>query len=318
MIIDPTVKKKEKVTIRFSASAGPKTNCLLRLKRTIIDGYQEALPYNDVVYGSAVHKFISTMYETAGDFAKATIEAKRIFSKPCEIRYGKKHLTEVHMLKTCFDYWEHFINTDEFEVLADSQGKPLVEVSFSNKIYEDDELLILFEGVVDKIGKFKQGCYGVGDYKVTSAWSRENYFEQYRLSTQMRFYVFNIKLAARSNPDSVLADICKYPLGYFIDGIFISKDGAEFQRSDVIVPLEQDDREFAQLLSNKIIPSLVTLARNPDYSMRDGLVCGACTELKYMCEFMPVCAAPDDIARQHILHNTFTQKPYLPLTHSKD
>lgn len=316
ILIDKQVKSR--TVVRFSASAAPKMNCLLRIKRTILDGYQELLPYNDVLYGSAVHKFISTMHESGGNFVLATQEAKRIFSKPCEIRKGKKHLTEVHMLKTCLDYWEHYTKHDDFELLTKEDGKPAVEFSFDNQIYIDDEVEILFQGVMDKIGRFKGGCAAVGDYKITSAWSQEDYFEQYRLSTQLRFYLFNLKLAARSNPNSPIAKLCNVPLGYFVDGIFISKDGATFKRSEVIVPTEQDDKEFANSLAVKVIPSLVNLAKNPQYSMRDGMVSGACCELKYPCEYLNVCAAPDDIARQHLLRSSFTQREYLPLTHSKD
>lgn len=309
---------QNKTIIRFSSSAAPKLSCLLRLKRTIIDGYQELLPHNDMQYGSAVHKFISTMHESGGDFALATMEAKRIFSKPCQIRKGKKHLTETHMLKVCFDYWEHYTKSDDFEILCGVDGKPLVEVSFSNKIYEDDDVVILFEGVIDKIGKIKGGCYAVGDYKVTSAWDQEDFMEKYRLSSQLRFYVYNIKLTAREHPESILSTIASTPLGYFVDGIFISKDGAKFQRSEVIVPSDQDDAEYGKMLANKVVPALITLARNPDYNVRDGIVCGACCELKYPCEFLPICSAPDDIARQHLLAKYFVRKEYLPLTHSKD
>ena len=304
--------------IRFSASVAPKLNCLLRLKRTIIDGYQESLPYNDMQYGSAVHKFISTMHETKGDFSAATLGAKRIFSKPCEIRKGKKHLTEIHLLKTCFDYWEHYQKTDDFDILIDKDGKPLVECSFSNTIWSDEHNEIRFEGVIDKVGKFKNGCYGVGDYKITSAWSQQDYFEQYLLSTQLRFYLYNLKLSAKNNPDSLLAKICEYPIGYFIDGIFISKDGAIFKRSDVIVPSDQEDKEFASLVSSKILPTLLRFVTWPEYNERDGIASGACCELKYPCEYLYVCSACDDIARKHVLNNSFIQKPYEPLTHSKD
>src|ERR1044071_2871125 len=104
--------------LKLDASGLSKSNCNLAFKRIVIDGYADKLPINDTLYGSAFHKFVSTMHETSGDFAAATFAAQDLFAKPKEIRKGKDHLNEHHLTKTCIDYWQHFQSKDTFQVMV--------------------------------------------------------------------------------------------------------------------------------------------------------------------------------------------------------
>src|SRR5574338_1651758 len=187
-----------KQRLNLDASALSISSCDYRLKLTVIDGLKQPIVNNDTLYGTAFHKFISTMYETNGEFMTAVAAAKKAFAKPCVIKSTKKHLTENHLLKTCLDFWEHFGQKDDFEILHDDKGKPLVEVTFEILIYESEHLEIYLCGTIDKIGKFKNGAYAIGDYKVTSSWNIGEYLRPFRLSTQLHTYHWALtELASR-------------------------------------------------------------------------------------------------------------------------
>src|SRR6266576_2163614 len=149
----------DKKIIKLDASALSQSSCLLRFKRIVLEGYTDKIPYNDTQYGSAFHKFMATMQETNGDFARAIIETNELFNRPCNIR--KKHLTELHLNKTCIDYWQHFQQKDTFQVMQSSDGKPLVETDFAIPYFENDKYVVMLQGTIDKHGKFQNGCYAI-------------------------------------------------------------------------------------------------------------------------------------------------------------
>jgi hypothetical protein len=318
-----------KTIIKLDASALSQSACLLRFKRIVLDGYTEKLSFNDTQYGSAFHKFIAVMYESEGDFGKATFAAQELFARPCIVRNGKKHLNELHLTKTCIDYWQHFQSTDNFEVLK-SENKPLVEIDFAVKYYEDDKYIILLTGTIDKLGRFKNGCFAIGDYKTHSLWAVtdkinksfediyiKTYFKQYEISNQLRFYSFVTKLLGQENPNSVFGLFNDHPFGVFIDGIFLSgTQSSRFARSDVFFFSENEMVSYRESLDQKI-SDLIFLANYQDYKLTDGIIQGTCNEGKFPCKFLNVCSNQDETIRKIVLKNEFTQKPYDPLTFSK-
>jgi hypothetical protein len=317
----PTKRK-----IKFDASALKKSSCKLAFKRIVIDGWRRNLIWSDILYGSAFHKFVSEMYITNGNFAHAVPKAIDIFRQPSEIRKNKRHLTENHLMTTLLNYWEWFRQNDDFEVLQVEEindnneviRTPLVEKYFEIPMYEDDDLLVVVCGTIDKIGKFKNGAYCIGDYKTTGAWDTKEYFKMYELSVQLMLYVWAVKQLARSaSPNSALAKLANVPVGCFIDGIFITSTKTEFKRSDVQFIKEERMVEFEGLL--KIATArVVDLARSPEYNTRDGLIHGACSEGKFRCDFFDVCAAVDSVASDYVLKREFRQKPYDPLLFGKE
>lgn len=319
----------EKRIIKIDNSLLQQSNCMLRTKLICFDGWKEPLPYNDTQYGSAFHKFVSTMYETNGDFAKAMFAAHDLFAKPCQIRHNKKHLNEHHLTKTCTDYWIHFQSKDTFKVLV-TDGKPFVEVNFSEVLYEDDSTIVLGEGTIDKGGKFERGLWCIGDYKTHSLWSVSkggkgpsttneinNYLSSFNVSGQLRFYTFITKLLGKKKPDSVFGELSRYPMGAFIDGVFISSsEPTQFHRSEIFQFSDEDMASYERSLYRRI-HAIVALSKIPDYKDKDGMVSGACTEMKFTCKFCDYCLTRDSRAAQYVLTNNFIQKPYNPLEFGK-
>lgn len=310
--------------IKIDASSLKESSCKLRFKRIVIDGLTEPRPYNDTQYGSAFHKFVSTMHETKGDAGIATEAASTLFKKPCEIRRGKEHLSEIHLLKTCYDFWEHFHKKDDFDVLMAGE-KPLVEQNFELLIYENETTQVYLCGTIDKIGRFRNGCYAIGDYKTHSLFSvarggnweygAAEYFKQYELSSQLLTYRCAIDIAAEQTPESIFGVINQTPVGVFIDGVFLSsKEPTRFKRSPVKIFKPEEIAYFRQQLVNK---AMVIASLPLDYKDMDGIIHGACSENMFKCKYFQLCAAPDDIARGHLMRQNYITREYNPLEFGK-
>lgn len=306
-----------KQRINIDASSLKESSCDYRFYNIVVKGLRQPLPNNDTQYGSAFHKFTSTMHETSGNFNEAIKAACLLFDKPCIVKPKKKHLTKNHLVKTCLDYWEHFGKTDDFEVLHDNNDKPLVEIKFELLIYSTEDVEVYLCGTIDKIGKFKNGAYAIGDYKVTSSWDIVGYLAPYRLSTQLKVYHWALTEIGIRNPESAVAAITKYPVGVFIDGIFAktNKD-TEFHRSEVFMFKDSERAEFDDFI--KIAAERILFISKYREVRRNGLINGSCHTGWGPCKFFDICAAPDDIARAHVIRNNFITKPYEPLKFGED
>lgn len=314
-----------KKLLRLDATALSKSSCNLRLKYTVINGYRQSALYNDTVYGLAGHKFNATMALTNGNFQESLMAAKKVFNQPKITRAKKEHLTENHFIKTCFDFWEHLESKSDSKFIVDSNGKPLVEMQFAIKIYEDESCIVEVCGTLDKVEQFNHGMVAIGDYKYTSSWNASEYFKQHRLAPQLKTYRWALyKLASMSPEDSILRQITKYPVGMFIDGVFLkSGKDTEFSRSEVWCPKQDEIEEFDELLLAKAM-ELASIYR-VDWSIRDGMINGSCSN-SYgtssvngaLCQFYNVCSAVDKVAGQYVLKNEFVQREYDPLAFGED
>jgi len=308
-----------KIKIKLDASAMVKSACMLRLKRLVIDGYSGA-SYNDIQYGSAYHEFVKQMYLTKANFAIAIEKALEILNKPCIIR--KKHLTDKHLTKTCLDYWQYSKSNDNYEIYS-LDGKPMVEIYFENKFFEDDKYEVYLVGTIDSFGKIDKGIYAIRDFKTHSLFSvsksGSSYVEQemqtflnsFELSLQLRFYLLNLKLLSKAYPDTEFSKIVSHSVGMFIDGVFLSsKEPTQFRRSTIWIPNQDEICEIEFLLNYQIKRFLCYLDRE-NFNLRDGIITGACTDGKFPCNYYEVCAAKDQ-AKDYLLKNNFVKKPYEP------
>lgn len=309
-----------KRTIRINASALKNATCMLRFYRICIEGYKSPVNSNAIEFGSAVHLFLSSMAITGGDLVVSLAMARKYFQETkMVIDYSKRYLDDQTLCNVCVQYWSHLQNTDSFKILANEKNEPAVEVTFSNKFYEDDDFIVLLEGTIDKIGKFDNGCFALGDYKTTSIpWGNdrkqklEAYFRGHEISPQLRFYRYNIELKAKLEPSTLMTEITARPLGCFIDGIFTSSNETEFKRSRIHFFSDEDMLEFENMLKG-FVTTVITILKQQTVPPRHGVLNGACAGGYKPCSFIDVCNAPGDIAREHVLKNNFIQSEYLPI-----
>ena len=310
-----------KTILKLNASALLKGRCNLRLKRTVVEGYSEAQPYNDTLYGSAFHEFIRSMYVDK-DFAKAILSAQKILQQPCQIRQGKQHLNENHLIKTCIDYWGYHQKEGKFDVFC-LNDSPMTELYFENKFYEDDDYIVYLVGTIDSFGKIQNGIYCIRDFKTHSLWSVgkngskmqqeliDKFLSKFYMSLQLRFYAYNLKLYAKQFPNTDFATICERPIGMFIEGVFLSSQQPTlFARSDIWTLKSNEEDELYVLLLERVINFIDYLKSN--VKLRDGIIIGACSDGTFPCEFYHVCAANNESLSQLLLNKSFIQKPYEP------
>ena len=310
-----------KTIIKLNASALVRGRCNLRLKRTVIDGYTEQLPWNDTLYGSAFHEFIRSMY-VEKDFAKSILAAQAILNRPCNIREGKQHLNENHLIKTCIDYWGYHQKEGQFDVFC-LNDSPMTEIYFENLFYEDDNYIVYLVGTIDSFGKILNGIYCIRDFKTHSLWATgkngfkfqdaliNKFLEKFMMSLQLRFYVYNLRLYANKFPDTELYKIANSTIGMFIEGVFLSSTQPTlFRRSDIWTMKKNEMIELDNLLLNRVKDFVKYL--NENSSLRDGLATGACSDGLFPCEFYNVCAVNNPDIQNMMLKNNFIQKPYEP------
>lgn len=312
---------KEKQIFRIDQSALKHSLCMLDFYRLVVLGLRYPINNNDTEFGTAIHLFIKVMYESGGNFNEAVTRALKYFrNTPMNTKWNKKYMNDKHLLATCLNYWQMYLTKDDFEILS-VNGKPAVELTFSNKIYEDDNYIIYLEGTIDKFGRIKNGCYAIGDYKSTSAFEQKEFLESFELKTQGRFYLHNLKLFAANNPDSVLNEVMRRPVGFFIDAIFLNGLAkTEYARSRVYMFKEEDMIQYGLLLDGfikKFVDVLNYHRRTGAEPLPDGKLTDACSA-NFGCSFQRLCTAPDDIAKDLIMKKDYITKPYMPLLHGKE
>ena len=308
--------------IRIDASALKQSQCFLRFWNIVIEGYKEPIVNNDIQYGTAVHKFISTMMET-GNIQQAYKDAEAAYSIPMRWK-PKKHFMDVkHLKQTCFYLWESFISTEsQFEIVQyekDDKLVPAIEVNFALPYYTDDIIEVLLCGTIDQIGKIKNGNFALRDFKTTSSWNQTEYLDGYELDPQLIFYKLCLQLFSKLYPSSTLGKIGATPLNGFIDGIFLKPDATklECKRSkifDIRQPLVDEMKMLIDYMIKKVSDHLAFSTTG--YCIRDGILNGSCNTKFGPCMFTQVCASPDDIAKEFFLKK-FIKREYNPLAFGK-
>jgi len=341
-------KETGKIILRCDSSAIKEGGCDFRFKSIVVDGLVGNKVYNDTLYGTAVHAYMARMEESGGKFDDAVRQAMLIFRNPnIVIREKKEHLTENHLILTCFDFWQHIEKNSNFELFIDPQAtcynckgaghiqtqpevftvcsicngnkvrpQPIVEKKFSIKYYEDDKFIVYIEGTIDRIGKIKNGCLCVRDYKTTSSWDSVKFLKSFKSSAQLKLYIWSLKKLGLLFPDGPLAPFAKQPVGVAIDGIFLkSKKETTFEGSEVFIFKDTQMDEFEVLLAKEIY-RIMALALGTIAPDKNGKMRGLCYP-GYFCKFFDICHAQDEIVAEFVKTKNFKQKDYKPLQHGE-
>jgi len=303
------------ITINLSQSAFSYHGCILELYRKCVEGYYE-LPSANIVYGTAIHKYVHIMYQTGGHIPTAREEALKEFNAPkIPAKRGSTHLDDPkHMLATAFMFFESYIKEDKNTEVVLLNGKPATEVSFSMPFYQDEHVNVNWCGTIDKIAKIKNGCYILPDIKTTSSWDKNGYFSTYKLSRQLRGYVLALRLMARHYPTSILGQIGMTHIGTRIDGCFIKPSSHEnkYIASDINFYDDSDIAEYEKMLLAKCKELSECVRLN--YFPKQGILNSSCSGKWGLCSFANVCAVNDNVGRI-LLERDFKKKEFNPLNY---
>lgn len=348
--------------INLDQSALGGSSCMLRLKNVVIEGYREPKLSRDITYGIAVHAFADSLFQTNGDLAFAVNSANKAFAIPSYEKPDKKHMSEpAHMIDTCLVLQREFIQKDkDFQLIqlmkdcpyCEGTGKvehkePIsetslqvhsltcskcngqkqrigaaTEINFSIPYYADQYITVNLTGTIDKIGKFKNGIFAIGDWKTTSARSDDeykvqDYFSSYEISIQLKFYTLALKLMARLHPASILGQIGATDMGAFIDAIFVRTKSMEnkYRRSSVFRYTDGQLAEFQGLLDKKI--QEISKAVQLQQFDRDGLINNTCQQKFGKCAFWKICKQTDPVIADLLYKRDFIKRVYNPLAFNK-
>ena len=320
-------------------------------------GYKQIMGAS-AIYGVALHKFIDLMYKTKADYTFARKKALASFNRPKIENKKQKWLNdERHFMGVCETVWESFCLEDtSFELLeipmkcwgCEGVGYlkrevtintppeanvnitcevckgtgiingPSTELTFKIPFFEDDNVIINLCGTIDKLGKFVNGIFSIGDWKSTTSWDKELYLDNYALSRQLRVYRLALALMAEKNPDSTLGKIGNSNVGGFIDGIFLSANSLDVKvvRSEVFQFSKDQLREFKHYLYS-FCNRLSELVECGTRGNKTGILNGACTTIFGRCKFWDVCRHDGPLGDM-ILGRDFSRKIYDPLNFDKD
>lgn len=310
-----------KKTIMLDASALKLSSCCLALDYTLIQGYRAAVNSSDIEWGSAFHIGKKVFAETGDETLAIGRAIKYYRNTPMYVKPKKLWLNESLLMDTIEKHNAYYAQ-DEWKVLKDSEGKPLVELRFAYPYRSYDDIDILLCGTIDEVCRNTiHGAYAIKDYKTSSTWNQEEELQSYTLSCQLMFYRFALESYARVFPDSIVgkaAGVNGDTLHAFIDGIFLSASkGATFKRSIPFLYPRRQMEEFQKGL-DKAIEELVGYVRRPETLFRQGMMNGSCKKLYGMCQYFKVCSENMDSMRQVILQEDFVVKQYDPRTHGEE
>ena len=332
----PAAKK----VIRVDASSLKESACRRRFVLQVYTGLSGDKIAVDMVYGSAFHKVVETYDLTQGDetlAAKAGQDYLTIAfdSGKVLVTDKKKHLNNGHLFHASRKYF-HEVKTNPIfldnKVLTIS-GDIMVEKKFSLKIYEDEEYIVLAQGTIDKLAEMlKTGVIAISDWKTTGAYDADQYFTQYIMSCQLRFYQCMVKKVAARFPEREFAQkINNGRMIAFVNGAFLSAPlGITFKRSRMFMYGNKDMEAFEVMFMEavlQLVNDVRTLDKTGVYPMAYGIINGACqtpygpAEVGGLCKFHKVCSSMVGLDEsvdgnrlfKSLLDTSFVKKEYRPL-----
>src|SRR5437773_235944 len=281
-----------KLVFYLDASAFKRSNCDLRTRFTVVDGYKS--PYKDfkMEYGTAFHKFLASFLLSHD--VKSALTLAESYYESIDVPVNDFR-TLNHLRLACLMYAKEFSH--------DSFIAEQTECKLQWKYYEDSTVKIILCGTLDAIGKL-DGLPIFMDHKTTAAWSKDNFLKGFGLSPQLMFYL--TLLEHGTTLDGKKLSGASYAM---INGIFLTpveKGIVSFKRS---LPLEftveklQNFRRSLDTWVKRFRTNLESDTWSPNY------LC--CEEgLGFLCPYFSACDTPSKEDRNSILKLTFNQESY--------
>jgi len=307
--------------IRLNSSAIRHSSCIRKVQY-VLDGYHEVATSNDIVWGNCFHDFAAEFKRNGGVFNDAckkgwafrdTVE--RIYTK-----YRKDHLNDFAFFKQVCFFWS--LEHSSWNTVSVG-GKACVELGWLFPFYTGEHVDISLCGTIDDICLHKEnaGAVAIRDYKTTSASDPADYFNKYRLSSQLMTYYYGLtQVAKRGLAANATSELAKLWLNassrhVFIEGIFLATDPTKtkFMTSDAFEISDERIAEYEMLVMGLCKRLDVPLEHKHP---REGLITRGCESEGYgrKCSFFEVCAAATDDEAQMNLTGMFAkEEDYNPL-----
>jgi len=290
-----------KRVVNLDASLFKESACLKRVEYLTQYGYREGGINYSTAYGTAFHVFRAVLRKTGNTnlALQAAIEKySKIPAPPASEYRDMKHLS-----LTCLDYIEKVYRRDTI-IPLEFNGEVLIEQKFSYEYYESDVLKVHLCGTVDELGQVEgTDQLVIADCKTTSVYNTDDYFRQYEMSPQLKFYVM------------MCQDRLKLKnVGAVIDGVFLNATRpTQFKRSDMF---NYTDKQIDNLrtMINRLIADIEDAIRTGEWS-QNITQCNSCVYTPdKLCKYFRLYSVQDEELREHFLQRDFVQKTYDPMT----
>jgi len=318
-----------KPTIFLDASALKKSFCRRNLFYEVFEGYKEAKPGNDTVFGSAFHKFRAD-WRTGIPVEEALKGAVKLYTESPKIdKDNKTFINKSFLLDICLQYEEKYKN-DDFKVVWDGKTALIEPVTrFAFPLYTCCDFDILAAGTMDEIGFLQlEKHYAICDIKTTGSWRKKEFMTSFKMSPQLKMYRWAVRQYAKFHPNPIWKQIDKGPVAAFIDGVFYKAGSktegpsVEFVRKDYwgginyIYFKDAEIDEFGVMVGEqlkKLIIDVAAYLKDGTVPYREGTVNDTCTSKFGGCKYLGACSAPDETSATSYLNFNFVKKQYRPL-----
>lgn len=322
-----------KQIININSSSLKDLHCFRRYwNKYILNKRGEGCSYNDTEWGSAWHVFRQVLAQTK-DEAKAINSATTYLSKRMKegmvVRDKKDHLNVDYLIAVCLRYISSYgkeKSYGKYEVLCSPvDGSPLVEQTFSIKIFESDYCIIYMQGTIDELVIHPAGYLVIGDDKSSSTWDAKKHLRSFELKPQLRFYRLAIQMLSEQEGGEWYQELLTKRIGARINGVYLKPDVSKvvFEQSDVYFFGDEDLgmlRGQIYSLCHRINGLLkfnhdfLSDNNNPEViPPPDGIFNATCSSC--YCEFQGMCNKPEAVYRS-ILNGMKTVE-YTPLDFRK-
>lgn len=297
-----------KTIVNIDASSLSSLNCFRRYWNKFVLGYRpEGLYLNDTEFGSAWHIFRNVLGKER-DEPKAVTMALSYFKTRREqgmiFKEKKEHLNEEFLSLLCMKYLREYgkeKSWGKYEYLRSPvDNAPLVEQSFSIKIFENEACVINLQGTMDEIVIHPAGYLIIGDDKTTSQWDVKKHLRSFAMKPQLRFYRLAFQLLANQVGGEWFKEIlATRRIGCKINGIFLKTDfdKVTFEQSDVMF-FEDEDLERFEIGLRKLAEHIATgITHSFEHPQEpEGILNDSCNGMYGQpCEFANICRLPTTV-----------------------
>jgi len=314
-----------KKIVRIDASSIKDSSCFRRFYLTTVEGYCNRGINNDIHYGTSFHKCVEEAARNPNNKfipIKAAMDTWNEKESELIIKDTAKFLDLTHLTFACQRFLDQYDSIYEgLEIITKSDNSLMIEDKFSIPLYEDNNLLILLQGTIDSIVKIRGGCICIGDWKTTRSYNFDEYFSVYKLSPQLKTYLWALLWYKKNYPNSPISNLLegRGQIGCFIFGAFLSaKEIVKFKRSEIFWYGEDSMLEFEHNLLNLVSKIKDTIRQNI-LPIAEGSFNGSCVSYTgYKCKFFNACAAQTQLNStpeiiKHVLSSSFIKREYRPL-----
>lgn len=282
-------KSSGKKVYTIDASLLAQADCLRKINYVHNEGLHTDISQYKMDYGNAFHRFRAS-FRSNKNINEGRKKAVEFFLPRCAVVPENDFRTVDHLMETCLAYGEFYKNDGLTTVKI--KDNLALEFSFCFPYLSTPQYDVVLCGTIDEVGML-DGRPCIVDCKVTALWKKDDFFDNFELDPQFRFYSWILKQFGLT---------LDY-LPAMIDGIFIKKitekvknkvtgklekavgfTGASFARSHLIEYSDKSMEEFEVWLKDKIsqiIKAEETGIWNPNFN--------CCNDVYGACEFAKMC-----------------------------